>query len=124
MTREITDTNDSYSDKDIPDGAYNFKVIRVVKKLGGPYKDKPFYIWTLEYEGVQGEQVLMPNMMGGLLKVLGCTEIKPGHYDWDTDLVVNQVFLATVSHKADKKDPSKMRQYMDDFKAAKEDVPF
>lgn len=124
MTREITDTNDSYPDRDIPDGTYDFKVLRCEKKYGGAKKDKPFYVWTLEYEGVKGEQILMPNMMGDLLRALGCPESKPGVFDWDTELVVNQVFKATVSHAPDRKDPNKIRQQMSEFKAVKEDIPF
>ncbi len=124
MSREQTDTNDSYPDKDIPDGTYEFKVLNVTKKMGGANKDKPFYVWKLEYEGVKGEQVLMPNMMGGLLKALGCMETAPGKFDWDTELVANQVFSAKVTHAPDKKDPSKMRQQMSDFRAVKEEAPF
>lgn len=122
--RESIDTTDNYPDKDIPDGAYEFKVISVDKKYGGKNKDKPFYIWKLEYEGVKGEQVLMPNKMGDLLLALGCTQTKPGHFDWDTELVVNQIFSATVSHEADRKDPSKIRQQMSGFKKVKEEAPF
>lgn len=124
MTREQTDTNDNYPDKDIPDGTYEFKVLSATKKYGGEKKDKPFYVWKLEYEGVKGEQVLMPNMMGELLRALGCEETKPGQFDWDTELVVNQVFSATVSHEADKKNPAKIRQQMKDFKKVKEEAPF
>jgi hypothetical protein len=122
MSREQTDTNDNYPDRDIPDGTYTFKINSVTKRYGGANKDKPFYSWKLEYAGVKGEQVLMPNMMGGLLKALKCTETKPGHYEWDTDLVVNQEFEATVTHETDKK--GVLRQQMGDFKAAKEDIPF
>lgn len=120
--RETLDTNDSYPDRDIPDGKYEFKVISVQKKYGGAAKDKPFYVWNLEYEGVKGEQVLMPNTMGPLLKALGCEEAKPGVYEWDTELMVNQVFSATVSHKMDKK--GKLRQEMSGFEKVKEDAPF
>lgn len=122
--RENIDTNDSYPDKDIPDGRYEFKVLSAEKKYGGAKKDKPFYVWRLEYEGIKGEQVLMPNKMGDLLRALGCTETEPGKFDWDTELVVNQVFAATVTHEADKKDPSKIRQQMSNFEKVKEDAPF
>lgn len=120
--RETIDTNDNYPDRDIPDGTYEFKVIRVEKKYGGANKDKPFYVWSLEYEGIQGEQVLMANKMGDLLRVLKCTETEKGKFDWDTELVVNQVFEATIAHEVDKK--GKMRQQMSGFKAVKEDTPF
>ena len=120
--REMADCNDSYPDQDIPDGTYEFKVISVAKRYGGANKDKPFYSWKLEYEGVKGEQVTMPNKMGDLLRALGCEETSPGKFSWDTDLVVNQVFSATVSHKPDK--AGKIRQEMSDFKKIKEDAPF
>jgi hypothetical protein len=122
MSREITDTNDNYPDRDIPDGTYIFKVASVAKRYGGSNKDRPFYSWKLEYEGVKGDQVLMPNKMGDLLRVLKCTETKPGSFDWDTDLVVNQEFEATVFHQTDKK--GVLRQEMSDFKAVKEEAPF
>lgn len=122
MSREQTDTNDNFPDRDIPDGTYQFKVVSVVKRLGGTNKDKPFYSWKLEYEDIKGEQVLMPNKMGDLLRALGCVETEKGKFDWDTELVVNQVFQATVTHKADKK--GVMRQEMSDFKAIKEEAPF
>ena len=122
--RETIDTNDSYPDKDIPDGTYEFKVLSCEKKFGGANKDKPFYVWKLEFEGVRGEQVLMRNNMGDLLRALGCKEVKSGQFDWDTDLVANQVFSATVTHEPDKKDPSKIRQQMSGFKKVESDVPF
>ena len=122
MTRELTDTNDSYPDKDIPDGTYTFKVLSVEKKYGGTNKDKPFFVWKVEYEGIKGEQVLMPNMMGDLLRTLKCKEDKPGHFDWETDLMVNQQFEATVTHEMDK--GGKVRQRMGNFKAVKEELPF
>jgi hypothetical protein len=120
--RETTDTNDSYPDRDIPDGTYTFKVESVVKRYGGANKDKPFYSWKLEYEGVKGEQVLMPNKMGDLLRVLKCTETEKGKFDWDTDMVVGKEFDATVTHETDKK--GVLRQQMGDFKPSSADVPF
>jgi hypothetical protein len=122
--REQTDTNDNFPDRDIPDGTYTFKIESVAKRYGGANKDKPFYSWKLEYDGVKGEQVLMPKKMGGLLKVLGCTETTPGHFDWDTDLVQGQYFQATITHALDKK--GTMRQEMGLFNKAKDtdDVPF
>lgn len=120
--RETTDTNDSYPDTDIPDGTYDFKVLGCEKKYGGKNKDKPFYVWKVEFEGVKGEQILLPNLMGDLLRVLNCTEVSKGKFDWDTDAVSGKEFTATVSHVQDKKDPAKIRQQMTDFKSP--DVPF
>ena len=126
MIRETTDTNDSYPDKDIPDGTYTFKILDISKKFGGVNKDKPFFVFKLEFEGVRGEQVLMPNMMGDLLRLLGATEIKPGVFEYDLVALAQsgKRFVATVIHVADKKDPSKMRQQMGDFKKAEEELEF
>jgi hypothetical protein len=122
--RETTDTNDNFPDRDIPDGTYSFRIESVAKRYGGVNKDKPFYSWKLEYEGVKGEQVLMPNKMGELLRVLGCTETEKGKFDWDTDMVSGQYFDATVTHELDKKGVN--RQQMSNFKksAIDDDVPF
>lgn len=117
--RETTDTANQYTNRDIPDGRYSFKVVSVTKKVGK--KNVPFYIWKLDYGIASGEQVLLPSMMGNLLRVLGCTEISPNKFDWDTDAVEGKTFEATVSHEPDKKDPSKIRQQMNEFK---EGIPF
>jgi len=117
---ESIDTNDAFPDRDIPDGVYAFKVTSVRKKTKG---NKTFYIWALEYDGVKAEQVMFANQMKGLLKVLGCTETTPGHFEWDPDLMEGKEFIATVKHVADKKDPSKIYQNMVDFKEA-DTVPF
>jgi hypothetical protein len=116
MSRELTDTNSKFSGKDIPDGSHQFKVVSVSKKYGGANKDRAFFVWVLGYEGQTGEQVLMPNMMGDLLRILGCKETEPNKFDWDTEDVIYSQFVAVVSHEPDKKDPTKMRQQMKDFK--------
>lgn len=119
--RETTDTNNNFPDKNIPDGTYTFKVLSATKKFSK--KDNPFYVWKLERDGIACEQVLMPNMMGGLLRAIGCTETAPGKFDWDNEAVDGKTFVATVSHEPDKKDLNIMRQKMGDFKAD-ESVPF
>lgn len=126
MSRETTDTSNNFSAKEIPDGTHIFTVLKVTKRYGGPQKDKPFFVWELEYEDKQGEQVLLPNMMGDLLRVLGCKETGPNKFDWDTEDIVNSQFKATVSHSPDKKDPSKIRQEMRDFNKfeAESEIPF
>lgn len=126
MSRETTDTSNNFSNKDIADGTYTFNVLKVVKMFGGEKKDRPFYIWEVEYADHRGEQVLMPNMMGELFRILGCKETTPNKFDWDTDDVVNMKFTATVSHSPDKKDPSKIRQEMREFRKASEEseIPF
>ena len=119
--QETIDTASRYNNSsDIPDGTYTFEVVTVRKKYKG---EIPFYIWTLEYDKDQeGDQVLLPSMMGDLLRVLGCKEISPKKYEWDPDNMEGKEFIATVSHEPDKKDPSKMRQQMTNFRAA--DLPF
>jgi hypothetical protein len=113
MSREITNTVNNFADYNIKDGQHTFKVLEVRSM-----QDGRFYIWKLEYggdHGLVGEQLLMPNMMGDLLRVLACTEIEPNKFDWETGEQVDKTFSATVSHKPDKKDPTKMRQHMSGF---------
>lgn len=113
MSREITDTTNKFVNYDIPDGQHLFKILEVRNMQGGR-----FFIWKLEYggeEGLVGEQLLLPNMMGELLKTLNCTEIEPNKYDWNTEDQVGKSFSATVSHKPDRKDPTKIRQHMSGY---------
>lgn len=121
--RETTDTNYSggnYSSRDIPDGEHLLTVKSVERKTKGT---TVFYIWRFD----MGEQVLLPSMMAGLLRALGCTEGEPGKFDWDTDAQDGKQVWAVVSHKPDKKDPTKIRQHMGDFRKADSEtaeVPF
>lgn len=123
MSREITDTNSKYANKELPDGRNCFKVESIEKKYG--QKGGEYFVWKLSHTSGEGEQILLPNMMGALLKALGCQEIEPGKYDWDTFEQYGKFFMATVSHKPDQKDPTKVRQHMSDF-AKYEDaqIPF
>lgn len=120
MTMESTDTN--RGDNPLPDGRRTFcvgHVKRITKSSGD------IYIWTLAYDGGEGVQILLPNMMGGLLRVLGATEVSPGKFDWETDLMDGKYFEATVSHGVDAK--GVMRQNMTDFAkitGKEDDVPF
>lgn len=113
MSREITDTSNKFADESLPDGRNCFKVISITKKYGN--KGGEFFIWALQFAGGEGEQILLPNMMGGLLRVLKCTETEPNKFDWDTFEQSGKLFMATVSHKPDAKDPSIIRQHMSDF---------
>lgn len=113
MSREITDTSNKYAEQEIPDGTRTFTVTEVVKRYGK--KGGEFFIWKVSYQGGTGEQVLMPSMMTELLRVLGCTEIEPNKFDWDTNEQVGKTFSAEVSHKPDAKDATKMRQHMGGF---------
>lgn len=118
MTQETTDTTSRYPSKDISDGKHTFSVHKVIgKPLGGAYG----YVWTLEEEGRQYEQVLFGNEMGDLLKILGCKDDGHGKYDWETDAVVGKTFGVLVSHVPDKKKPEVMRQK---FSQYTEELPF
>lgn len=122
--REITDTTNKYADQEIPDGARIFRVVSIEKRYGKS-TGAEFFVWRLAYEGGEGEQILMPNMMGPLLRVLGCKETEPNKFDWDTTEQTDKAFSATVSRKPDRKDPTKMRQIMSEFDAVKaETIPF
>jgi len=126
MSREMTDTNSQFNDA-IPDGTYTFEVHKVIRK---DLKGKVGYEWSLDYakDGVDcnGKQLLWPNQMGELLRLLGCKELSPGKFEWDTDLMEGQTFNARVFRQPDKKDPNKIYQMMDGFKKSKSeaDVPF
>lgn len=121
MSRESTDTNSDFANEPIEDGRKTFKVISVRKHMKG---DTKMYFWELEYEGNQGTQLLLPSMMGDLLRVLGCTETKKNEFDWETELMEGKSFEATVVHAVDKK--GVMRQNMSEFAASKkeDEVPF
>lgn len=119
--RETTDTSPRFANEDIPDGPNQFQVISVEKFYG----KVEFFIWKLKFMGGEGKQVLLPNMMAPLLRVLRCTETEPNKFDWDTDQQAGKSFKATVSHAPDKKDASKIRQHMTDFEAIQtDDIPF
>jgi hypothetical protein len=124
MTYESTDTNSQFND-DIPNGTYDFKVKKVVRK---EIKGKRAYEWTLNYDEGQGKVLTWPNQVGPLLLLLGAKEDpeKKGHYLWETDLMTGKTFKATISHDPDKKNPSKIYQNMNDFKKseAPEGTPF
>lgn len=113
MSHEITDTSNKYPNQDIPDGSRTFTVVSVEKKYGG--KGGEYFVWKVSFDGGVGEQILMPNMMAELLRVLGCTETDKGKFDWDTNEQADKTFVASVSHKADPKDASKIRQHMGGF---------
>ena len=117
MSMEMTDTNGEYPNKEITDGKHTFTIEKVVgKKLGNAYG----YVWTLEENTQLFEQVLFPNEMFPILKILGCKEASPGKFEWDTDEVKGKTFGVTVTHAADKK--GIMRQKFTSF--TDEALPF
>ena len=122
MQEEIS-TEGQYRDTDIPDGTYSFRIKTIRKIVKGT---NTFYAWDVEYEGVNGTQILLPSMMGDLLRVLGCKEASKNKFMWDKEMLTGQAFTATVTHEQDKKDPSKVRQQMRNFKKSTEeaDVPY
>src|SRR6267378_2769081 len=109
MSREITDTTPMFAN-DIPDGRHRFRVRGIEKRYG----KVEFFVWKLQHKDGEGEQVLMTNMMGPLLRILKCEEIEPNKFDWDTTEQDGKEFMATVSHEPDRKDPVKIRQKMGD----------
>jgi hypothetical protein len=115
-------------DTSLPDGEREFRIEEIRRVEKGV---NVFYIWRLSFDGSgereEGEQLLLPSMMGDLLRVLGCEETGPKKFNWDRDLLPGKHFIATVSHSPDKKKPEVIRQYMDGFKKsgkADEDLPF
>lgn len=126
MTQEATDTNSQFGDN-IPDGTYDFEIIQVVRK---EIKGKKAYEWTLEDESneITGKVLTWPSQIGPLLVILGAKEDpnNKGHYLWETELMAGKTFKATISHDADKKNPSKVYQNMKDFQpsAQAEVTPF
>lgn len=124
MSREITFTKSRFANQELPDGRTAFRVLSVDKKYGKK-NNAEFFVWKLQHDKGEGEQLLMPNMMGGLLRVLKCTEVEPDKFDWDTFDQINKVFLATVSHKPDEQNSSVIRQHMGEFAPVDEnDIPF
>ncbi len=118
MTQESTDTTSQFNDN-IPDGTYDFEIVQVVRK---EIKGKKAYEWALEYPDGQGKVLTWPNQVGPLLAILGAKEDpeQKGHYLWETELMAGKTFKATITHDADKKNPSKFYQNMKDFKASVE----
>lgn len=124
---ETIDTRGQF-DTSLPDGEREFRVeeIRRLDKGGNL-----LYIWRVSFEGEgereEGEQLLLPSMMGDLLRVLGCEEVSPKKFNWDRELLPGKYFMATVSQESDRKDPKKMRQQMTGFKKstkANDETPF
>lgn len=124
--QETIDTRGQF-DTSIPNGEREFRVEEVRRLEKGA---TILYVWRLSFgengETAEGEQVLLPSMMGDLLRVLGCDEIAPKKFNWDRELMVGKYFIGTVSHDPDKKKPEVIRQNMTGFKKSgkEDDVPF
>lgn len=128
MSHEITSTKNNFKKyPPIPEGRRRYVIAAPVKKLYGKNSSE-FFVWTLQYqhngENCLGEQALMPNMMGPLLRVLGCQETEPENFDWDTDAVEGMAFVATTERQPDKKDPTIIRIHMSEYSGGlDEDAP-
>ncbi len=118
MSYEITDTTSQFNDH-IEDGPHSFKVVKVVRK---EISGKKAYEWTLAHEDGEGKVLTWPSQVGPLLIILGAKEDpqKKGHYLWETDLMAGKTFKATITHDADKKNPSKVYQNMKDYEKSNE----
>lgn len=123
--QEELDTANQF-DNDLPDGKRTFRTLDVEKKV---LQSATIYIWHLSYAGSDGEQktgdqVLLPSMMGPLLRVLGFKETAKDKFLWDRELAAGLTFVGVVSHEKDKK--GVVRQQMKDFEKSTEtaDVPY
>ena len=114
MSREITNTESRFPNRAIPEGRRRFIIAGPVEKKHGK-KGGEFFVWKLQFDGGLGEQVLLPNMLGPLLRVLGCQETEPNIFDWDTNDQEGKAFLATVTLVPDSKDPKVVRQHMTEY---------
>lgn len=116
--RETTDTSSRFLG-DLPDGPNIFKVVNIEKF----YSPAEFFVFHLNWSGGDGKQTFFANMMGPLLRTLGCEETSPNVFEWDTDVQFGKRFKATVSHAPDKKDATKIRQHMGAFEKLDENEP-
>lgn len=114
MSREITDTKNKYANQELPEGRRRFVVAAPVEKKYGK-KGGEFFVWTLQHEGGLGQQILLPNMMGELLRTLGCDEPEPNKFDWDTNEQEGKAFIATIKLVPDKNDSKIVRQHMSEY---------
>ena len=114
MSREITDTKGKYNNDPLPEGRRLFIVAGPVEKKYGKNGGE-YFVWKFQYPGGIGEQVMLPNMMAGLLRALRCEEPEANKFDWETTEQEGKEVVATVTFQPDKNDPSKMRQRMSDF---------
>lgn len=124
---ETIDTRGQF-DTSLPDGEREFRVEEIRRLEKGT---TVMYVWRVSFdvngEREEGEQVLLPSMMGDLLRVLGCKEVSPKKFDWDRDLLIGTCFIATISREPDRKKPEVIRQQMTGFKKSdknSDDVPF
>ena len=94
----------------IPEGTRRFIVNGEVKQK--PIANGTLYLVPLQFDEGIGEQAFFANTIGTLLRTLGCTEIAPDDFEWDTAELEGRAFNAIVTHVADKKDHTKIRSQM------------
>ncbi len=114
MSIERTSTKGKFDNDPLPEGRREFMVAGPVEKKYGKNGGE-FFVWKFQYEGGIGDQVLLPNMMAGLLRALKCEETEPNSFLWDTNEQEGKKVVATVSFAPDKKNPSVIRQHMGEF---------
>ncbi len=114
MSHEITDTKSKFVNQNLPEGRRRFVIMGQPEKKYGK-KGGEFFVWKLQYDGGVGEQILLPNMMGDLLRTLGCDEPEPDKFDWDTAEQEGKAFIATIKLVPDSKDPKIVRQHMSEY---------
>lgn len=116
MLEEIDTTNKF---EPLPDGPGVFQIVKIEKF----FSPAEFWAFSLKHAKGEGSQTFFANMLGPLLRVLGCEELEPNRFRWDSDLQVNKFFKATVSHALDKKGIE--RQHMKAFEKVDENsIPF
>lgn len=114
---EETDTTNKF--EPLPDGPEVFKILSIEKF----FSPAEFWAFTLQHSKGSGNQTFFANMLGPLLRVLGCDEYEPNKFRWDSDMQVGKSFKAIVSHAPDKKGVE--RQHMKGFeKVDDQDIPF
>jgi hypothetical protein len=120
MSREITNTKRTFKKLPlIPDGRRRYVVTAPVLKLYGK-NNSEFFVWSLQYQDDKGnnclgEIALMPNMLAGLLRVLGFHETEPEVFDWDTNDAEGLSFMATSTQSPDKKDSTITRVHFTEY---------
>ena len=115
----IEETNTTNKFEPLPDGPNIFQIVKIEKF----FSPAEFWAFTLKHSKGEANQTFFANMLGPVLRVLGCEEVSPNLFRWDADLQTNKYFKATVSHAADKK--GVLRQHMSNFeKVDAETIPF
>lgn len=95
----MEDTDATNKFEPLPDGTNVFQIMKIEKF----YAPAEFWAFQLKHAKGEGSQTFFANMLGPVLRVLGCEEYEPNKFRWDSELQTNKFFKATVSHALDKK---------------------